>query len=161
MGERRYNKLFVVVVEGKETEPQYFQILNMYSSNAKVLCLKPAHSSPLEVLDRMIRHLKQERLRDSDEAWIVVDKDQWTDQQLQKLYQWSKRNDKYGFALSNPNFRYWLLLHFEDAKKISSSRDCLDCLRKYISDYAKDIDLQLISREMIDSAIKRARLRNN
>ena len=47
------------------------------------------------------------------------------------------------------------------ATKFHSSRECLHRLKKYISDYAKDIDLQLISREMIDSAIKRARLRNN
>jgi hypothetical protein len=42
------------------------------------------------VLARMESYLKEEGLKASDEAWLVVDKDQWTEEQLSLLYQWSQ-----------------------------------------------------------------------
>ncbi len=41
-------------------------------------------------------------------------KDEWTDDQLSQLNEWAQGADNYGFALSNPKFEFWLLLHFED-----------------------------------------------
>ena len=70
----------------------------------------------------MTDHLESEGLKPSDEAWLVVDKDQWTDEQLTQLHQWSLQQENYGFALSNPKFEYWLLLHFEDGTGIILSR---------------------------------------
>jgi len=106
-------------------------------------------------------HLRQEELRSSDEAWLVVDKDQWTDEQLDQLRAWAQARDNYGFALSNPKFEYWLLLHFEDGTGIASSRDCSDRLNRHLPDYDKGIDARKITRDRIDEAIRRARLRDN
>src|SRR5258708_7347426 len=118
LGERRYKKLFIVSAEGSKTEPQYFAIFNEPQSIVLVKCLrrKLTNSSPLQVLKKMEVYLRKESLRKTDEAWIVVDKDDWAEDQLQELQQWAKKNINYGFALSNPNFEYWLLLHFEDGK---------------------------------------------
>jgi len=85
----------------------------------------------------MTDHLESEGLKSSDEAWLVVDKDQWTDEQLTQLHQWSLQQENYGFALSNPKFEYWLLLHFEDGTGVTSSRDCTDRLKRWIPDYDK------------------------
>ncbi|MBF0245692.1 MAG: RloB domain-containing protein [Planctomycetes bacterium] len=162
LGERRYRKLFVLAVEGVKTEPHYFAIFNDQHSVIRVNCLKGNHdSSPLQVLKRMEDHLKQEALRASDEAWLVVDKDQWTDEQLAQLHAWSLGHDNYGFALSNPKFEYWLLLHFEDGTAIGSSRECSDRLKRHAPDYDKGIDVRKITRDRIDDAICRARVRNN
>ena len=80
LGERRYRKLFVIAVEGVKTEPQYFAIFNDQQAVIRVHCLKGRNdSAPPQVLKRMEGHLRQEELRSSDEAWLVVDKDQWTD----------------------------------------------------------------------------------
>jgi hypothetical protein len=77
----------------------------------------------------MAEYLRQESLKKSDEAWLVVDKDQWSNEQLEQLLRWAQGSDNYGFALSNPKFEYWLLLHFEDGEGISSSRACLERLK--------------------------------
>ena len=162
LGERSYRKLFVIAVEGVKTEPQYFAIFNNQQSVIRVNCLKGKHdSSPPQVLNRMEDHLRLEKLRSSDEAWLVVDKDQWTDEQLIQLHAWSRRQDNYGFALSNPKFEYWLLLHFEDGANIASSRDCTDRLKRHLPDYDKGIDARKITRERIEDAIRRARQRDN
>jgi hypothetical protein len=109
----------------------------------------------------MEAYLRQKSIRKSDEAWLVVDKDQWHDGQLRELYEWSLKSDNYGFALSNPQFEYWLLLHFEKGAGISSSRDCTERLRRYLPDYDKHLDMRRISTENIHDAISRAKIRDN
>ena len=80
IGERPHRKLFIVATEGDKTEPQYFAILNDHHSFIRIVdCIKSKHhSSPPQVLKRMEDRLRQENLKNSDEAWLVVDKDQWT-----------------------------------------------------------------------------------
>ena len=163
LGERRYRKLFVIAVEGAMTEQQYFAIFNDQQSVIHVNCLKSgSDSSPLHVLKRMEDYLRREGLKSSDEAWLVVDKDQWTDEQLSQLYIWAQKRENHGFALSNPKFEYWLLLHFEKGIGITSSRDCSDRLKeKHLPGYDKSIDVRKFPRERIEDAIRHARLRDN
>jgi len=162
LGERRYRKIFVIATEGVKTEPQYFASFNNQQSVIQVKCLKHNHnSSPAHILKKMTSHLKKKTLKKSDEAWLVVDKDQWTDEQLAQLHKWSQKADNYGFALSNPKFEYWLLLHFEDGTGIASSHDCSARLKQYLADYDKCIDTRKITKDMINDAILRAKIRDN
>jgi len=162
LGERRYRKLFVIAVEGVKTEPQYFAIFNHQRSVIRVHCLKSRHdSAPPQVLKRMRDHLREEHLLSTDAAWLVVDKDHWTDEQLTQLHAWAQEHDNYGLALSNPKFEYWLLLHFEDGTDITSSRDCSDRLESFLPGYEKGIDVRRITRQGINDAIRRARKRDS
>lgn len=162
LGERRYKKLFVVSVEGSKTEPQYFAIFNQPQSIILVKCLKrpSTKSSPLQVLKKMHAYLRKESLRKTDEAWIVVDKDYWTEDQLRELFRWAKKNENYGFALTNPSFEYWLLLHFEDGQGIANAQECLTRLKRHLPNYKKDIDSKKITMEHIVKAIARAKQRD-
>ena len=163
LGKRRYRKLFIIAVEGVKTEPQYFAVFKQQSEQSviQINCLKGGHdSSPPQVLKRMADHLKRETLKKSDEAWLVVDKDHWTDEQLMQLYEWSNQAQNYGFALSNPKFEYWLLLHFEDGTGITSSRACSDRLKRHLPDYDKGIDARAITQDRINEAVRRARQRD-
>lgn len=63
--------------------------------------------------------------------------------------------------MSNPNFEYWLLLHFEEGNKITHSSDCLARLKKYFPGYNKGIDTRKINLDMIKEAIRRAKNRDN
>ncbi len=149
LGERRYKKLFVIAVEGEKTEPLYFSIFNDDSRVVHVRCLEgKTESAPPHVLRRMVRYLADEEadLKKTDEAWLVVDKDQWSEQQLLPLHQWvskRKRNGpERGFAVSNPSFEYWLLLHFEDGNDIADLRQCIHRLRHHLPESGKSIDPQ-------------------
>ncbi len=73
----------MIATEGKRTEPEYFQMLNTLCTDkdertVQVKCLKGHGNSPRQVLSRMKKHLRREGLKSSDEAWLVVDKDQWS-----------------------------------------------------------------------------------
>jgi hypothetical protein len=139
LGTRRYHKLFVLAVEGDETEPEYFALFK----NVGVKCLPgKKKTSCTQVLDRLKRYLKTENVREPYEAWLVIDKEDDTgkkddnrEKELQEVYKWSQLKEQYNLALSNPNFEYWLLLHFEDGTKIHSVRECLDHLKRYLPDY--------------------------
>lgn len=162
LGQRRYRKMFIIATEGDKTEPQYFAIFNNQNSVIRTRCLKADRdSSPPQVLKRMEKHIRDEGLKNEDEAWLVVDRDQWTDEQLKQLHEWSQGSVNYGFALSNPKFEYWLLLHFEDGAGIGSPRECSDRLKRHMPDYDKGIDCRKISPTMIENAIHRAKERDN
>jgi hypothetical protein len=162
LGKLRYRKLFIIAAEGAKTEPAYFAWFSGLGPVVHIHCLKGKHDSdPPSVLRRMKEHLKREGFKPSDEAWLVVDKDQWTDEQLAQLHEWTKEANNYNLALSNPNFEYWLLLHFEDGKGITNSRQCTARLKQHLPDYDKGIDIRKITQEMIDTAVLSAKKRDN
>lgn len=165
LGERRYFKLFVIAAEGYKTEPQYFALINQINQRQAVIhvqCLKNKQkNSPIHVLNRMKQYIRDEKLKATDEAWLVVDKDEWTDEQLLKLHDWANALENYGFALSNPKFEYWLLLHFEDGDSIVTSQNCSERLKRYLPDYDKGVDARKITLEHIRNAINRAKQRDN
>lgn len=161
LGERRYRKIYILAVEGVKTEPCYFALFNNSNALIRVNCLKSGtNSAPLQVLARMTRYLKSQQIKDTDEAWLVIDKDHWGDEEINQLYNWSLQADNYGFALSNPKFEYWLLLHFEDGNSVNSSAACTQRLKKHLPNYDKGIDVSKISPQMINAAIHRAKQRD-
>ncbi len=161
-GQRRYKRMYILAVEGAVTEIQYFNILNNENIVVHIHCLRGNHkSAPKNVLERMEKYLNINELNDNDQAWLVVDKDQWTDGQLNELFQWSQQKDNYGFALSNPKFEYWLLLHFEDGNGVSNSRQCTDKLKLHLPDYQKHINPREFTIDKIKRAIQRAKIKDN
>jgi len=59
--------------------------------------------------------------------------------------------------LSNPNFEYWLLLHFEDGNGISNGKECKERLRRHLPAYDKHIDKRKFTRFLVSKAIDRAK----
>lgn len=164
LGEKRYRKMFVIATEGAKTEPGYFSILQQIVGNVivNIKCLtRDKKSAPRSVLNRMKKYLHDEGLRDEDEAWLVVDRDNWKNEQLTQLYNWSKEHDSYGLAVSNPNFELWLLFHFDEASGITTAQKCSERLKHYLPDYKKDIGRQTITKDMVLQAISRAKERDN
>jgi hypothetical protein len=156
-GIQRYRKLFIISTEGAKTEPQYFQLFKNQQALISVKCLKcDDKSSPQFILKRMERYLKLKGLKATDEAWLVVDNDQWSEIQLRELYLWSQLKANHGLAVSNPKFEYWLLLHYEDGVQITSV-DCSKRLMRYLPDYNKYIDFREITQDKIVKAIRRAK----
>ncbi len=158
LGERRYRKLYVIATEGDKTEPQYFAIFRDPESVIRLKCLKAGRSSaPAHVLKRMEEHLKKERLRSTDEAWLVVDKDPWTVEQLEQLHRRAEQRPNYGFALINPKFESWLLLHCEDG----GAHDLLPRLRRHLPEYDKGIRSSQFTEQRIREAVERAKRRDH
>ncbi len=149
-------------MEGQKTEPQYFAYFNNQNSVIRINCLRGGNdSSPNHVLKRMKDFLRIEGIKRTDEAWLIVDKDQWTDNQLYQLHEWAQKAENYNFALSNPKFELWLLLHFEDGDGVTSSQSCTQRLKRHLPDYDKGFDIRKITNVKINDAIKRAKQKDN
>jgi hypothetical protein len=155
--------LFFLSVEGSKTEVEYFTFFNRFDLPISVIPIKrqPEKSSPNHVFKQMIKHIGKDskNLKKEDEAWIVIDRDDWPENQIQKLLNWEQKKEKHNVAISNPNFEYWLLLHFEKGSQIKNSKDCLNRLRSFLPNYQKSIDMRKITLEAIEGAIREAKLR--
>lgn len=160
-GERRYRRRFIIAVEGALTEPQYFALLDDQDAAIRVKCLESkSNSDPSHVLKRMKKFLKTESLQGTDEAWLVVDRDSWPETTLDELWKWSTEKAHRGFALSNPCFEYWLLLHFEDGSGLSSRSEVITHLKRHFPDYDKAVGRRAILKAKIEAAVSRARGRD-
>lgn len=161
IGQRRYKKMFVIATEGAKTEPIYFGMFNDGQTTIHVKPLKGKNkSAPQQVLARMKKHLADEGLRTSDEAWLVVDTDQWSNHDLTALHAWSTGKANYGFAVSNPKFEYWLLLHFEDGNGVASSAQCTTRLKTHLPSFEKACLDTVKIRPGVQQAIQRASIRD-
>ncbi len=159
IGKRRYKRMFVLSTEGTVTEPGYFKMFNNDTTVLHVKVIKNKGSGPITVLREMKRFFREASLRDDDEAWLVIDKDNWTESQLTTMFNWSISDSRYGLAVSNPRFEYWLLLHFEEGNKISSPNNCSDRLKRYLPNYDKVIQPDKMI-PGISEAIRRAEIKD-
>ena len=111
-------RVIVIAAEGEFTEPEYFQHLNSMSETAHFYIVENhgEGSSPRAVLARMKNYLKANSLDEYDEAWIVLDHDDWPEEEIENIRKWTQTNKagKYHFALSERRFEDWLKLHVED-----------------------------------------------
>ncbi|MBF0426611.1 MAG: RloB domain-containing protein [Magnetococcales bacterium] len=161
---RGYRRRFIVVCEGKKTEPGYFgpdgPIARIVGRNVCVRVHSPKRgSAPEHVLSEMKRCLERDPLEKSDAAWLVVDRDEWPEGELNKLVQWAKKGDQHHLALSNPKFEYWLLLHFESGQGVTTPAACDTRLKEYLPNDDKGIPTECFPRAAIDAAVVRAEKR--
>ncbi len=166
IGSYKTKKVFFVATEGAKTEREYLKALNkMLLDQQYCTRIEYVHtsnkSSPLYVLKGLKRYLAEKKPVPPYEAWLVVDTDQWLDGQLAQLHAWAQQSSNHGLAVSNPNFEFWLLLHFEEGSRIKSSRDCTNRLKQHLPDYNKSVDISKFSYDQISKAIDRASRRDN
>jgi len=151
-----YRRRFVIATEGSKTEREYFShIIKPFSCYAD-FAGKKDHSAPEQVLASMEDLLEKKKLNDSDQAWLVVDRDDWQPDQLNKLQTWAQGGKNRFVAVSNPKFEYWLLLHFDNGNRIKSPKDVDNRLKKYLPNYKKDLkDTAKITPDNTKKAIDR------
>ena len=137
---RPVKDVFLIVTEGT-TEKNYFEMECFRDKSVKVEARRGVHPHPpalLKTADDWLANLKRDGdLRPGDPAWVVLDEDDATDQQLRAVFEWAAERKDRGVGFSVPQFEYWLLLHFADAKGASTQKDVLDSLMQHWPAYAK------------------------
>jgi len=174
MGRRRLNRvsgiretrpIFLIATEGRRTEPNYLNLKLFKPPETSVITrLLPTRSSssPIAVLKRMQKYVRDCELREKDELWLVIDKNQWRVEDLDALFDWTKLDDNRNLAVSNPKFEYWLLLHFEDGTGVRNPSECSDRLKHHCPNFSKNsIPVRRITKEKVQDAIRRARLKDS
>ncbi len=105
---REVKQRFLIVCEGKKTEPYYFKSFRVPKA---IVAIEGAAGDPTRLVNSA-RKLADED--EYDQVWCVFDRDEgaWTSQNFNNALQNAKT---YGFhvAYSNECFELWYILHFE------------------------------------------------
>lgn len=102
---RATRQRFLIVCEGKETEPNYFNAFRL----PKVVIIGDA-GNPRAVVQKAIDKQKKEP-EGFDQVWCVFDKDEIPAELFREAWQLAKQHD-IQVAYSNEAFELWYLLHF-------------------------------------------------
>ena len=157
---------YLIVCEGKKTEPNYFnglkkKINEKYGNKVDVLIpnieVKGTGKNTTKLLkytQKTVNHANKVY----GQVWVVFDKDDYSDEQFDSAID----NCNYNVAQSNPNFELWLLAHFKKVNRYVSKDDVLQELskefqKKDLGDYTKNdtnIFDKVTSEERLHAAIK-------
>jgi hypothetical protein len=150
--------LMLICCEGAKTEIQYFEEWEKQFPRVKVNVFSPPKdaSAPSRLADTIKKSMRAQRFQTGDQAWLVLDQDQWPGKQLAILHQQVK-SAKLLEARSNPSFEIWLLAHFEDIGTALRADEIVQRLRQHLGSYNKKNNLDMIKfLPCVESAIANA-----
>src|SRR6476469_6304909 len=162
---RQPRKIILIVVEGKETEVNYFKDLKkaLKLTGVSVEIVPSKNSDPLGVVEHAIclyqQSVKEEKNGTGlkfEEVFCVIDRDH-PDADYKKATSLAAKN-KFRFIYSIPCFEIWFLLHFTASTKPHSI--CESLIREliiYIPDYQKNMNVFKLICDKCDIAIKNAK----
>jgi hypothetical protein len=169
LGPQSDGKIFLIVVEGEQTERLYFYGLRdrLELKAADVFVEHSGATDPQNIVDRAVAK-RDQRIAESaksillapyDEVWVVFDREapnHVRGKQMQAALA-SAESAGLSVAVSNPSFEFWLLIHYcFTTKPFNTTRDVIRALRKHNEHYEKnDVALEeLFSR--LPVAVKNA-----
>jgi hypothetical protein len=106
----------LIVCEGKNTEPSYFNQFRITSAKVKSV------GEGYNTISLVNRALALSQQGNYDQVWCVFDKDDFNDNDFNSAIQIAIVNN-FGVAYSNQSFEYWLILHFNDHQGGGMHRD--------------------------------------
>ena len=154
--ERRQDQIevrqrFLIVCEGRKTEPQYFE---GFRAPGLVVKVEGVGVSALRLVDEAI---KKRADGEFDQVWCVFDKDDFSIESFEKAIQRAAEN-KMHVAYSNQAFELWYVLHFEYLNTAIDRNAYIEKLTHYLGfDYRKnDPKIYKFLRCKIEIAIRNA-----
>lgn len=108
-GFKQVKKTFLIVCEGKNTEPEYFNAFRLTSATVKAVG-KGLGTMSLVKEAIVIREDARRKGKSFDSCWIVFDKDDYND--FDEAIAFANGNG-FQVAYSNQAFELWFLLHFK------------------------------------------------
>lgn len=106
----------LIVCEGENTEPSYFNQFRITSAKVKSV------GEGYNTISLVNRALALSQQGNYDQVWCVFDKDDFNDNDFNSAIQIAIANN-FGVAYSNQSFEYWLILHFNDHQGGGMHRD--------------------------------------
>lgn len=157
---------YLIVCEGKQTEPNYFKglkkkINEKYGNKVDVLIpsieVKGTGKNTTDLVNYTDKFVNYSNKR-YGQVWVVFDKDDYSNDQFDKAI----KTCDYNVAWSNPNFELWLLSHFKKVNRYISKDNVLQELskefqKKGLGEYTKNdtnIFEKVTSEERLHTAIK-------
>ena len=133
-GFRIPKKSFLIVCEGENTEPEYFNAFRLTTATIKAVG-KGLGTMSLVKEALAIRKAEKAKGKAFDYCWVVFDKDDYND--FDEAIAYAKENG-FNVAYSNQAFELWFLLHFNLHRGPLHRSKYADKLAKYLGEpYSK------------------------
>ena len=132
---------YLIVCEGKQTEPNYFnglrkKINEKYGNKVDVLIpsidVKGTGENTTALVKFTDKYVNYSNKK-YGKVWVVFDKDDYDDEQFEQAI----NNCDYNVAWSNPNFELWILSHFKRATNSLSFMVSICNIFKFFNLFAK------------------------
>lgn len=109
-GVREVKQTFLIICEGVNTEPDYFNAFRLTSANVKAI---GQGMGTVALVQKAINIKIQEKQKGRvyNQNWVVFDKDDFPNADFNTAISLARQNG-FGVAYSNQAFEYWFLLHF-------------------------------------------------
>ncbi len=149
----------LIVCEGAETEPRYFDRFRIEQRLSKELfCILGgdqcgAHPKSVVAYTKKVARQARQDGFGFDHVWCVFDRNQH--ENIHNAFQQVHANG-FSLAFSNPCFELWYLLHFQDQGAEIDSAAVAHELKRYIARYTKSTDVYDILDDKQRDAIRRA-----
>ena len=153
---RSPRRTFVILCEGKETEPQYLSALKQLRKVREIASIEILGSVgvPLKLVEAAI---EVKRHGDEiDEVWCVFDVEAPQKHPNLKEALARARDNEIKTAVSNPCFEIWLVLHFDECSAWLTTDGAVKLRRKHDSSTRKEVDGELYMPHR-ETAARRAR----
>lgn len=121
---REVRQRFLIVCEGKKTEPNYFKSFDV-QTDVRVVGVG---ADPMHVVREAIA-IKRDNKELYDQVWCVFDRDSFSADTFNGAIQLAKENN-ISVAYSNEAFELWYLLHFAYHNTAVSRQDYIKKLEK-------------------------------
>lgn len=140
-GFREPKTFIVVATEGRVTEEHYLSAFKPSRGAVLQLTVLPNRnnkSHPRECLKRLRQHAKDKNLAGDDQLWVMIDRDQWSEADLNEVARELAKHRNHFLALSNPCVEYWFYLHFRDPRSFTDGQAVMRNLKRHLPEYSKD-----------------------
>ena len=107
---RDIKQSFLIICEGENTEPDYFNAFRLTSASVKAVG-KGMNTIKLVQEAIIIRNEERRKGHAFDQYWVVFDKDDFSNHDFNEAIRMAESNG-FNVAYSNQAFEYWFLLHF-------------------------------------------------
>lgn len=163
--QNRDDSIFVVVSEDRYAVDQYFAGLRFSRLKVVVLPTTDSRSAPRHLVERLHQARQKYDWQEGDQLWLVLDTDHWVKpSHLGNLTDALRAATRIGamFALSNPCFETWLLLHHAEDLSVLQDRSSAREVHRFMKSmvpggYRKDnLDPDCFTREQAEAATDRA-----
>lgn len=107
---RETKQSFLIICEGVNTEPNYFNAFRLTSASVKAVG-KGLNTVKLVQEAFIIKEEEHRRGHTFNQYWVVFDKDDFSNHDFNEAIRLAESNG-FHVAYSNQAFEYWFLLHF-------------------------------------------------
>jgi len=166
---RKPYKTIYIFTEGEKTEVNYFhekrkEIEKIIRRKNIRIEIEGKGFNTESLVDYAIEYIEQNRLDDTDECWVVFDKDDFNKTFNSAIIKAEKNNLK--VAYSNESFELWFLLHFCYLNTAITRKDYISKLTPYLRGITGDskmtyeknaINIYSIIKKNEENAIKYAK----